>query len=233
MADVPTQSGPEGIRFDFQMPGARVVLPTRADGQWRVRLRDLDTGNILFESENKGAFVASSKRWFVRFSIEVWESDGQTGKQREVLHHEYDASDCDVVIQFPIGTLGDIMAWFPYAARFAEKYPKAKVTCALSHLIIPILKDAYPNLTLLSHDEFRERELAKKAYATYSLGLFFDDVACDWQPTDFRHVGLHKTAGYILGVDPREEAPLLALPDTSRPIEEAVRGHRCSVLLGL
>ena len=33
-------------------------------------------------------------------------------------------------------------------------------------------------------------------------------------------VGLHRTAGYILGVDPTEEPPRLALPDESRPIAE-------------
>ncbi len=38
-----------------------------------MRLRDLDTGNILFESENQGAFVNSAKRWFVRFRVEVWD----------------------------------------------------------------------------------------------------------------------------------------------------------------
>lgn len=40
------------------------------------------------------------------------------------------------------------------------------------------------------------------------------------QPTDFRHVGLHRTAGYILGVDPTEEPPRLVLPDETRPIPE-------------
>ena len=70
----PTQLGPHGIRFDFNQ-GARLVLPNRAEGRWRVRLRDLDTGNILFQSENQGAFVSSSKRFFVRFSVEVWELD--------------------------------------------------------------------------------------------------------------------------------------------------------------
>jgi autotransporter strand-loop-strand O-heptosyltransferase len=52
------------------------------------------------------------------------------------------------------------------------------------------------------------------------MGLFFDDVECNRQPIDFRHVGLHRTAGYILGVDPTEVAPRLALPDESRPIDE-------------
>ena len=63
-AAAPTQSGPEGIRFDFNQ-GAACCLPPRTEGNWRVRLRDLDTGNTLFQSENQGAFVSSAKR-FVR-----------------------------------------------------------------------------------------------------------------------------------------------------------------------
>src|ERR1700712_5043559 len=70
-SDIPTQNAPFGIRFDFNL-GARIVLPNRTEGTWRGRLRDLDSGNILFESENQGAFVNSAKRWFIRFRIEVW-----------------------------------------------------------------------------------------------------------------------------------------------------------------
>ena len=40
-----------------------------------------------------------------------------------------------------------------------------------------------------------------------------------YQPIDFRKVGLHRTAGYILGVDPREEAPKVKL-GSERKIEE-------------
>jgi len=212
-AALPTQAGPEGVRFDFNQ-GARVILPQRADGKsWKVRLRDLDTGNILFESENTGAFVASSKKYFVRFGLEVFD-DGAS-----VLTHEYDAQGKPVLIQFPIGTLGDTMAWFPYAARFQEVHG-CKLTCALSGLIIPLFKDAYPQIEFVTHEEMIERKLADSFYATYSLGLFFDDVACVHQPTDFRLVGLHRTAGYILGVDPAEQAPRITLADDTRPIPE-------------
>lgn len=215
----PTQVGPEGIRFDFNQ-GCRIILPHRTASLWRVRIRDLDTGNILFESENKGAFVNSAKRWFVRFGIEVWSLDESMAEPRLLLAHDYDARDCNILIQFPVGTLGDTLAWFPYAVRFAERHPGCRVTCALSGLIIPLLQDAYPDLRLVTHEELIEQRLAETAYATYSLGLFFDDPACDWQPTDFRHVGLHRTAGYILGVNPEEQRPLLALPDETRPIAE-------------
>ena len=216
-AEAPTQAGPHGIRFDINQ-GARVVLPTRTEGNWRVRLRDLDTGNILFQSDNQGASIRSSKRFFVRFGIEVWDIDA-AGHATAVLSHEMDVRGRDVLIHFPVGTLGDTMGWFPYAVRFA-KVTGARVTCAMSGLIIPLFRDAYPELRLVTHEEVVAQKLADQAYATYCLGLFFDDSAFEWQPTDFRHVGLHRTAGYILGVDPTEEAPLISLPDESRPIPE-------------
>lgn len=234
-APVPTQAGPLGIRFDFNL-GARVLLPERTDGRlWRVRLSDLDTGNVLFESENRGAVVRSAKRWFVRLRVQVWDVAGTVDTvggpgaggarandpPRPVLAHDYDADGRDVLVHFPVGTLGDILAWFPYAARFAEAHPGCRVTCTLSPLLIPLVRDAYPGLHLVTHEQVDEERLAERAYATYHLGLFFDDRACDWQPTDFRHVGLHRTAAYILGVDPAEEAPRLSLPDAdARPIPE-------------
>jgi autotransporter strand-loop-strand O-heptosyltransferase len=213
----PTQVGPYGLRFDIN-EGARVMLPNREVGSWRVRLRDLDTGNILFESENKGAVVTSSKRYFVRFGIEVWVLD-ESGSAVPVLSHDYDASDRDVLIQFPEGTLGDILAWFPYAVRFAEMH-RCRLTCVMSDLIIPLLRDSHPAIRFVTRRDLAAQDLVDTFYATYSIGLFFDDTDNIWQPTDFRHVGLHRTAGYILGVDPTEQPPRLALPDESRPIAE-------------
>ena len=208
-ATTPTQEALRGIRFDFNL-GARVLLP---EGNWRVRLRDLDTGNTLFANENGAALIASSKRFFVRFGVEVWE-DGEP-----VFTHDYDCRGRTVLVHFPIGTLGDILAWFPYAARFGEQH-QCRLVCAMSEQLIELLSPAYPEIHFVTHDEVVAHQLNEQAYATYYLGLFFEDDANIWQPTDFRHVGLHKTAGYILGVDPEEQAPRLVLPDESRPIEE-------------
>ena len=204
-AATPTQSGAQGLRYDFNL-GARVLVP---EGPWRVELRDLDTGNILFQSSKGGVFVNSAKRYFVRFRIEAWK-DGVS-----LFHHDYDATDREVLIQFPVGTLGDIMGWFPYAVRFQEVHG-CRLTCAMSELLIPLFRDAYPNITFVTHDEVEPARF----YATYCIGLFFDDADCVWQPCDFRLVGLHRTAGYILGVDPEEFAPRIVLEDDSRPIDE-------------
>ena len=136
-----------------------------------------------------------------------------------ILDHKYDCKDREVLIQFPVGTLGDTMAWFPYAARFGDVHG-CKLTCAMSELIIPLLKDKYPDITFVTHKQVTDGGLQNQFYATYCMGLFFDDKENIWQPTDFRMVGLHRTAGYILGVDPTEAPPRVTIDDGPRPIPE-------------
>lgn len=203
----PTQEGPHGVRFDFN-DGARIALPD-AKSPWRVRLSDLDTGNILYDTTIAAGRVSSAKRYYLRARIEVWQGDAS------VLTHDYSAEGRDVLILFPVGTLGDTLGWFPYAVKFKELH-KCRLACAMSGKIIPLFRDAYSDITFMTHEEVKP----ERYYATYRLGLFFDDKAYLQQPTDFRHVGLHRTAGYILDVDPTEARPRIALADDSRPIAE-------------
>jgi autotransporter strand-loop-strand O-heptosyltransferase len=209
--EVPTQAGPEGIRFDIN-DGCRVVLP-EAEHPWRVRLSDLDSGNILFETELKAGRVNSSKRYFVRFRIEAW----QQGKT--VFSHDFSAQDRDVLIRFPVDTLGDPLAWFPYAVKFKERHG-CRLTCAIGEKLIPLLRDAYPDITFITEADIDP----ERYYATYTVAVFFQHGAIydhkDFVPCDFRLVGLHRAAGYILGVDPAEAPPRIAIADDSRPLEQ-------------
>jgi autotransporter strand-loop-strand O-heptosyltransferase len=206
-AQIPTQEGPHGLRFDFN-DGCRVLLPER-EHPWRVRLSDLDTGNVIYETEIKTGRVNSSKRYYVRFCVEVWTEDGR------IFSHDYSAANRDVLIQFPDGTIGDTIGWIPYAVKFKEAH-NCSLTCAIAERLIPLFRDGYPDINFCTHDEVK----ADRFYATYSMGLFFDDKDYIFQPCDFRLVGLHRTAGYILGVDPTETPPRIALADQTRPIPE-------------
>ncbi len=206
-AETPTQAGPKGFRFDFN-DGCRVVLE-EAKHPWRVRLSDLDTGNTLFETELQTGRVNSSKRYYVRFRVEAWQNGAS------VFVHDYSAADRDVLIQFPVGTLGDTLGWLPYAVKFQERH-NCRLTCGMAEKLIPLFRDTYPQITFLTHEEIKPENY----YATYCMGLFFDDKDGLHQPCDFRLVGLHRTAGYILGVDPTEVPPRIVLADDTRPVAE-------------
>jgi autotransporter strand-loop-strand O-heptosyltransferase len=208
---VPTQQGLRGVQFDFN-DGCRVLLP---DGEhpWRVRLSDLDTGNILYETEIKAGRVNSTKRYYVRFRLEVWQ-----GAER-LLIHDYSAASREVLIRFPVETLGDTLGWFPFAVKFQERHG-CRLTCAMSRKLIPLLRPGYPEITFVPHEEVE----ADRYYATYTMAVYFQNGAIfdhkDCVPCDFRQVGLHRAAAYILGVDPAEVPSRIALTEGTRPIPE-------------
>ncbi|MEF9995122.1 MAG: autotransporter strand-loop-strand O-heptosyltransferase [Burkholderiaceae bacterium] len=204
-APQPTQSGPCGICFDFN-EGARVSLP---EGEWRVRLSDTETHNTLFETGIGAGYVTSSKKYFVPFRVEVWHG------QEKVLDHGLNLAGQPVLIQFPVGTLGDVLGWFPYAARFADRHA-CRLTCSMAGNLIPLFAGTYPTIRFVTPEQVK----ASDYYATYYLGLFFGDEERHFQPGDFRLVGLHRTAGHILGVDPTEAPARIDLADESRPIPE-------------
>lgn len=206
-SQIPTQAGPLGIRFDFN-DGCRVLLP-KAEKTWRVRLSDLDTGNILFEVNLEEGWINSSKRYFVRIRVEVWH-----GEELQLLH-DYDARDQEVLIQLPDGTLGDSLGWLPYVEKFRERH-HCKMACAVAARLIPLFKETYPEIELVPMADIKP----DRYYASYLIGLFFDDEERVHQPCDFRLVGLHRTAAYILGVDPAETPPRIHIEDDARPISE-------------
>ena len=49
--------------------------------------------------------------------MEIWK-DGVPA-----LVHDLDLAGRNVHIRYPVGTLGDILAWFPYAGAFCPRLP--------------------------------------------------------------------------------------------------------------
>ena len=178
-ADIPTQEGPSGLRFDFN-GGCRVMFP-ETEHPWRVELRDLDTGNILFQTELKGGRVNSSKRYFVRFRLEVWQQN------EKLISHDYSAAGREVLIEFPVGTLGDTMGWFPYAVKFKERH-RCKLTCGMAERMIPLFRDAYPDITFLAHEEIKP----ERYYATYCMGHRRQGLPASALRFPFRRAASHR-----------------------------------------
>ena len=195
--EYPTQKGPRGILYDFN-EGARVYLPK---GDWHIELYDADTHNILFVIDTHGGWVLSTKKFYVRFGIKVW----LRNNVQPLFEHEMNLKDKNVCIHLPIGTLGDILAWFPYVEEFRKKHA-CIAYYTMDADIAELFQETYPELTHINQEK-----QPKDLYASYRLGLFFDDEHHHSQPMDFRLVGLHKTAAYILGVETQEMRPRVIL----------------------
>ncbi len=132
-----------------------------------------------------------------------------------MFRHRLDLTGRDVLVHLPVGTLGDTLGWFPYVAKF-ERQHRCRLTCVMAEPLIPLFRDAYSSITLVTPD----RVDVNNFYATYNIGLFFTDDANVRQPCDFRLVGLHRTAAYILGVDPQARCARDCAARSSRPIPE-------------
>jgi autotransporter strand-loop-strand O-heptosyltransferase len=205
--NIPTQEGPMGIRYDFN-DGARILLPK---GKWHVEIIDDESDNIIFACDADEGWVLSTKKYYIPFRIKVW----IRGQADPVLDHTLDLKGKEVVIKFPVGTLGDIVGWMPYAEKFQKKH-NCITECYMAKNLADLFAPQYPELFFT----FPPAEAKfQKSYASYRIGLFFRGNTTDHQPVDFRQVGLHKTAGYILGVDPEEEAPRITL-NYERKIKE-------------
>ncbi|WP_186092114.1 autotransporter strand-loop-strand O-heptosyltransferase [Burkholderia gladioli] len=203
----PVIEGPHGIRYDFNY-GCRVQVPA---GPWRVRLLDLDADVVLFDELVDDGVVSSTKKYFVRFRIEVLRDE------ELVFEHDYDACGQRVYMRLPVGTLGDILAWFPYVDEFRRVHD-CRVSVSMGEALWSLFEDAYPELDYVRPDE--EAKALAGAYASYYLGIFFPCDDRTHQPTDFRVSGLQKTIPYLLGLMAVERRPRIAVRDTTRLIAE-------------
>ena len=205
--ETPTQEAVGGIRFDFNF-GLRVAFPKDGDG-YRLLFRDLDSGIVLYCMDAEpGTTVASVKRYFTRFGLEIYRRDDL---QTPVFTHDLDLTNRDVLVQIPQGALGDAIAWFSYVERFGLKH-KCRLSAAMQPEIAEIFRGQYPGISFVTFDEAARM----KPYATYLLGLFFGGDT-DGQPFDFREAGLHRTAGLILGLEGGELADEPPRVDLSAP----------------
>ena len=205
---VPTQDAVDGIKFDFN-DGIRILFPHNGK-EYHVTFTDIDTGIILFSQDTvPGAYVTSVKKFYIRFRLIIHEKGGK----EPVFTHDFDAKDRDVMIQLPVGTIGDSIGWFSYVERFQKKH-QCRLICVMTPWIADVVRGQYPDITFIAPEETKHYQ----PYACYYMGLFFKgDV--DHQPIDFRYIGLHRTAGYILGVDPSDEPPRFDL-SSPRKIRE-------------
>lgn len=193
-----------GLEFDFNY-GARIKVPA---GDWRVKIIDRDQSLTLYDAKANDVMVTSTKKYYVNFRLEIYQGE------QLLLEHDFSPARKKILIKFPVGILGDVLAWFPYAQAFKHAHD-CEVYCALAPDLAELFKPAYPDLQFIGPEE-RPVDL----YATYYMGIFFPCQDRVHQPVDFRIVGLQKTIPYLLGLPPNEIRPVILPENSERTIRE-------------
>ena len=208
-SETPTLEAIDGIRFDFNN-GLRIKFPDK--GEYRCVFKDLDTDCLLYSMDVKpGCTVESVKKFYIRFRLEIYRKDDL---KEPIFTHDLDLTGKEVLIQLPVGALGDTIAWFSFVERFQRKHC-CNISCVMETRMAEIFKAQYPNISFITKEEAAKLS----PYATYNLGLFFGGDT-DRQPFDFRQIGLHRTAGKILGIEDISDMPPRVDLTAERKIKE-------------
>ncbi len=190
---IPCIDAVDGIKYDFNQ-GLRVFFPQN-EKKYILTFKDADTNLLLYcQKTEPGTIVSSVKKYYVRYNFQV--HDAET---KELLYeHTMNLENRDVCVQMPVSTIGDTIGWFSYLERFQKKHNCNLLVCVLP-FARQLFEKQYPNFKFVEKDETAHLS----PYATYCIGLFFKGDTNN-QPIDFRLIGLHRTAGMILGLRGKE-----------------------------
>src|SRR5574344_3074008 len=132
--ETPTLEAVDGIRFDFNN-GLRIKFPDK--GEHRCVFKDLDTDCLLYSMDVKpGCTVESVKKFYIRFRLEIYR---KCELEKPIFTHDIDLTGKEVLIQLPIGALGDTIAWFSFVERFQRQHG-CKLFCSMSNEIAELFR---------------------------------------------------------------------------------------------
>lgn len=206
---IPTQkTGVEEITFDFN-DGCRIFVPTETSKEYRIIAGDEDRGMVFFDNKVKpGTFIRSIKKYYIKYFIIIMDGD------KELFNYVMDLKDKRVLIQNPVSSLGDGIAWFSFIERFKIQY-QCKLTAYMAPMHIALFSNQYPDINMVTEEGAKNIQ----PYATYFTGLFFKDNQ-DYQVMDFKHTGLHTTIAHIFDIKDKSDIPPRVDLSAPRQIKE-------------
>jgi autotransporter strand-loop-strand O-heptosyltransferase len=162
--------------------------------------------NEVCQYENKIAsnhWVRLSRKFYTKWKVKVWEN------QSLIYERNLDYKNQRVYIAFDSKSLGDTIAWIPYALEFQKKH-ECKVI--VSTFWNSLFEDVYPELEFI-----KPGQVAHGILGMYKLGWFYDG---NYEKEAPNTIPLQKSATNILGLEYTEIKPKIAFEQTNRPIEE-------------
>jgi len=165
----------------------------RSNKNYLVKFYDENDICIYENTIRANNWIKLARRWFTAWRIKVWENN--------TLIYEYnlDYTNQRVYISLESSSLGDTIAWMPYALEFKKKHNCHVIVSTFKNFLF---EDVYPEL------EFVEPgTVVNNIRGMYSIGWFYDSTK---EPVLPNTIPLQKAATNILGLDYEEIRPRIA-----------------------
>ena len=187
--------------------GPKVEILGDSNLTYDVKFIDGDTNNVIhFDKISNNMWTKCSRTWFTNWVIEV---NGE-------IVDKFDLRGKVVHIEHHSKSMGDCIAWAPYAVEFMKKH-KCKVILATFH------NHWFKNLPEYKNIEFQDIAWRGKSYVYYKIGWFRSDDQ-NWDnthdhPRQVNLIRLQQTATDILGLKFKELNYGVDLGNGSKPIK--------------
>jgi autotransporter strand-loop-strand O-heptosyltransferase len=183
------------INFNF-VDGAFIEVVGDISKKYEVEFFDKRTNTSLYRTTIKNnTWSKPNAKFYVDWLIRVKDDTG------EIQEFDFNLEGNKVLISFESFSLGDTIAWIPYADEFRKKH-NCKVCVSTPHL--ELFKSEYSEIEFVLPGS-----LVNDIYAHYRLGLFVDNnnFNLSKNPIPANKVPLQKVATDILGLDYVEIKP--------------------------
>lgn len=164
-------------------------------------------GNVEFSSEiGPNMWCKTNKKYFEEYTCRVWD----LSISEKIYEKKYDARGKRVYIALDSKSVGDTMAWFPYAEEFRKKHD-CKVIC--STFWNSLFESQYPEIEFVAPGAS-----VPDLYATYTIGLYFRDGGINYNmhKSNPTKVSLMRMASEILGLEDEEVRPKIKKPEVEK-----------------
>ena len=195
------------LEYDINFTdGARVEILGKNTLDFDVDIFDKKTNSIVYQAKlTSGTFCSTNTKFYREYRINIKHNN------TILVTHEFDLKDKNVLIQLDSKSIGDTIAWMPYAEEFRKKHNcKVYLSTFWNNWFI----NQYPELIFVEPGSNVEN-----LYAKYCIGWYLP-VDFLRNPNDYKKIPLQKTASDILGLDYMEIRPNINISEGTRPIEE-------------
>lgn len=201
-----TKRSPSNPRLRVNMnciDGMFVEILGTAPKQYRVRFRNKTTGKDEYVTDiTNGCWAKCAIKYYVDWDIII--EDLTEGK---IHHYELDLTNELVYIALDSSSLGDTLAWIPYAEEFRKRH-NCRVVC--STFWNEMFKNQYTDITFVEPGA-----AVNGIVAMYTIGLFYDEknnVDLFKHPTHPINIPLQRVASDIVGLEYKEIRPRIQSP---------------------